>query len=116
MDDQRLPHRQPAQQEKVDELAIAGGMRGKAVEVVKSETNDHMIPAHAEMVIEGEVPLDTTMPEGPFGEMYQYLGAQRKENFIVNVTAVTHRKNPWIAEPVHGRDPRLRHGSDRRFV
>jgi len=87
---------------KVDELAIAGGMRGKAVEVVKSETNDHMIPAHAEMIIEGEVPLDTMMPEGPFGEMYQYLGAQRAENFIVNVTAVTHRKNPWICNQFTG--------------
>jgi len=88
--------------EKVDELAIAGGMRGKAVEVVKSETNDYMIPAHAEMVIEGVVPLDTTMPEGPFGEMYQYLGAQREENFIVNVTAVTHRKKPWLLNQFTG--------------
>ncbi|MFQ5635554.1 MAG: UbiD family decarboxylase domain-containing protein [Gammaproteobacteria bacterium] len=88
--------------EKVDELAIAGGMRGKAIEVVRSETNEHMIPAHAEMIIEGEVPLDTMMPEGPFGEMYQYLGSRRPENFIVNVTAVTHRKNPWILNQFTG--------------
>ena len=87
---------------KVDELAIAGGMRGKAIEVVKSETNDHMIPAHAEMIIEGEVPLDTMMPEGPFGEMYQYLGAQREENFIMNVTAVTHRRKPWLLNQFTG--------------
>ena len=80
----------------VDELAIAGGMRGKAVEVVRSETNDHMVPANAEMIIEGEIPLDETLPEGPFGEMYQYLGAQKPENFFMNVTAVTHRKDPWI--------------------
>ena len=86
----------------VDELAIAGGMRGKAIEVIKSETNDHLIPAHAEMVIEGEVPLDETMPEGPFGEMYQYLGAERAENFICKVTAVTHRKNPWILNQFTG--------------
>ncbi len=37
-----------------DEPRLAGGFRGKPVEVVKSETNDLMIPAHAEMVIEGE--------------------------------------------------------------
>ena len=82
--------------EKVDELAIAGGLRGKAVEVVRSETNDHMIPANAEMIIEGEIPLDETLPEGPFGEMYQYLGARRDENFFMRVTAVTHRRDPWI--------------------
>ena len=86
----------------VDELAIAGGMRGKAVEVVKSETNDHLVPAHAEMVIEGDVPLDEMMPEGPFGEMYQYLGAQRDENFVMRVTAVTHRKDPWILNQFTG--------------
>ncbi|MBT8443033.1 MAG: UbiD family decarboxylase [Gammaproteobacteria bacterium] len=90
------------QKRKFDELAIAGGMRGKPIEVVKSETNDHMIPAHAEMVIEGEVPLDKMMPEGPFGEMYQYLGAKRDENFIVNVTAVTHRRKPWILNQFTG--------------
>ena len=88
--------------QKVDELAIAGGMRGRAVEVVKSETNEHRIPAHAEMIIEGEVPLDQMMPEGPFGEMYQYLGAKRDENFIMNVTAVTHRKDPWILNQFTG--------------
>jgi len=82
--------------EKVDELAIAGGMRGKAVDVVRSETNGHMVPANAEMIIEGEIPLDERLPEGPFGEMYQYLGARRDENFFMHVTAVTHRKDPWI--------------------
>ena len=37
----------------IDELAVAGGLRGKALEVVRSETNDMFIPAHTEMVIEG---------------------------------------------------------------
>ena len=81
---------------KVDELAIAGGMRGKAVDVVRSETNDHMVPANAEMIIEGEIPLDETLPEGPFGEMYQYLGSRKDENFFMRVTAVSHRRDPWI--------------------
>lgn len=82
--------------EKVDELAVAGGMRGKAIDVVRSETNDHLVPANAEIIIEGEVPLDERLPEGPFGEMYQYLGARKDENFFMHVTAVTHRKDPWI--------------------
>jgi 4-hydroxy-3-polyprenylbenzoate decarboxylase len=88
--------------EPIDELAIAGGLRGRAEEVVRSETNDHMVPANAEMIIEGEIPLDDTLPEGPFGEMYQYLGAQKSENFFMNVTAVTHRKDPWILNQFTG--------------
>jgi 4-hydroxy-3-polyprenylbenzoate decarboxylase len=88
---------------KDDELAITGGLRGKAVEVVKSETNDHMIPAHAEMVIEGEVPLqEPLLPEGPFGEMYGYLGLKKDQNFWMRVTCVTHRKNPWILNQFTG--------------
>jgi 4-hydroxy-3-polyprenylbenzoate decarboxylase len=86
-----------------DELALAGGLRGKAVEVVKSETNDHMIPAHAEMVIEGEVPLqEGDLPEGPFGEMYGYLGLKKDENFWMRVTCITHRPQPWILNQFTG--------------
>jgi len=87
-----------------DELAIAGGMRGKPVEVVKSELTDILVPAHAEMVIEGEVPLDeaTYEPEGPFGEMFGYLGPVKQDNFVMHVKKVTHRKNPWIMNMMTG--------------
>lgn len=87
----------------VDELALAGGLRGKPLEVVRSETNDILVPAHVEMVIEGEVPLDQPMePEGPFGEMYGYLGLKKEENFWMNVTAVTHRRDPWLLNSFTG--------------
>jgi 4-hydroxy-3-polyprenylbenzoate decarboxylase len=83
---------------KTDEYRMVSAIRGKPIELVKSETNDMLVPAHAEMIIEGEVPLDQPMkPEGPFGEMYGYVGAKKDENFWMNVTCVTHRKNPWIA-------------------
>ena len=80
----------------VDELAIAGGLAGRPLQVVRSETNDHLIPANAEMVIEGEVPLDDKRPEGPYGEMYGYQGKVKKQQYWMRVTAVTHRKKPWI--------------------
>jgi len=87
----------------IDELAVAGGFRGKALEVVKSETNDMLVPAHAEMIIEGEVPLNEKgMPEGPFGEMFGYMGPSKEENFFLNVTAVTHRRDPWIMNAFTG--------------
>lgn len=78
----------------VDEFEIAGGFRGKPVELVKSETNDILVPAHAEFIIEGEIPMEVE-EEGPYGEMFGYMG--RKTNtFYVNIKAITHRKNPWV--------------------
>jgi 4-hydroxy-3-polyprenylbenzoate decarboxylase len=87
----------------VDELALAGGFRGKPVEVVKSETNDLLVPAHAEMVIEGEIPLDEPgLPEGPFGEMFGYLGPRKAENYWIRILAVTHRRDPWLVNAFTG--------------
>jgi 4-hydroxy-3-polyprenylbenzoate decarboxylase len=76
-----------------DELDFAGGFLGKPVELVKCETSDLLVPANAEMVIEGEVPTGEVEDEGPYGEMFGYLGKQHK-TFYMNIKAITHRKNP----------------------
>jgi len=86
----------------IDEHAVSGGLRGKAIDLVKCETCDIMVPANSEMIIEGEVPLNETLPEGPFGEMYGYLGEPKDENFFMNITCITHRKNPWIVNQFTG--------------
>jgi len=87
----------------IDELAIAGGMRGKPIDVVKSEDSDILVPAHAEMVIEGTVALQEPMkPEGPFGEMFGYLGQYKEENFWMTINTITHRKDPWIMNAFTG--------------
>ncbi|MEO7387195.1 MAG: UbiD family decarboxylase [Gammaproteobacteria bacterium] len=86
-----------------DELQLVSGLRGRPLDVVKSETNDILVPAHAEMVIEGEIPLDQPLqPEGPFGEMRGYMGRKKAENFWMNVTRVTHRRDPWIVNQFTG--------------
>jgi 4-hydroxy-3-polyprenylbenzoate decarboxylase len=77
-----------------DEYAVAGGLRGKPVEVVKCETSDLLVPAHAEMIVEGEIPLDVMEPEGPYGEMFGYQGPRKEQNYFINVAAVTHRRDP----------------------
>lgn len=79
-----------------DELGYAGCLRGRPVEVVKSELSDIMVPAHAEIIIEGEIPLDDMEPEGPYGEFYGYMGAHKPENFYMNVKSITHRDKPWV--------------------
>lgn len=85
-----------------DELDIAGGLRGRPVEIVRCETSDILVPAHAEIVIEGEIPLTEMEPEGPYAETYGYLGRQKAENFFMNVHAVTHRDAPWISNSFSG--------------
>jgi 4-hydroxy-3-polyprenylbenzoate decarboxylase len=85
-----------------DELEFAGGLRGSALEVVKCETSHIRVPAHAEMIIEGEVPLDEGMDEGPYGEMYGYLGPMKPNNFFMNIRCITHREKPWIVNSFTG--------------
>lgn len=89
--------------EVADELELVGGIRGRPLDVVKSETNDIRVPANAEMVIEGIVPLDQPMlPEGPFGEMRGYMGRAKAENFWMDITCITHRKKPWVVNQFTG--------------
>ena len=88
---------------KADELEVVSAIRGKPLKVVRSETNDLLVPANSEMIIEGEVPLDQPMlSEGPFGEMYGYMGGKKSANFWMNVTIITHRRSPWIVNQFTG--------------
>ncbi|ARN72926.1 UbiD family decarboxylase [Oceanicoccus sagamiensis] len=80
----------------VDEYALAGGLGGQAIEVVKGETTHHMVPAHAEIIIEGEVLLDEMAPEGPYHELFGYMGDKKEENYSMRITSITHRKDPWV--------------------
>jgi 4-hydroxy-3-polyprenylbenzoate decarboxylase len=77
----------------VDELAVAGGLTGQAVDVVRCKTNDLLVPAHAEYVIEGVIDTSKLEPEAPFAESNGYV-ALEAFNMPMQVTAITHRKKP----------------------
>ncbi len=77
----------------LDELAIAGGLRGQALPVVRCRTVDLEVPASAEIVIEGLVRVDHLEEEGPFGEYSGYMGPVAM-SYVVDVTCITHRNNP----------------------
>lgn len=77
----------------LSEYAVAGGLRGQAVEVVKCETCDLEVPASAEIVIEGEIEANTLKHEGPFGEYTGYMGPDG-DAYEVNIKAITYRNNP----------------------
>ena len=78
-----------------DEFALAGGVRGQAVELVKCETVDLEVPATAEIVIEGEILTDRMEAEGPFGEFTGYMAGGR-ECPVFKVKCITHRKDPIL--------------------
>ena len=61
-----------------------------------------MVPANVEMIIEGEIPLDDFEEEGPFGEMYGYMGLPHESTFYMNIKTVTHRKNPIVVNQFTG--------------
>ena len=75
-----------------DERAIMGGLLGEALELVQCETSDLLVPAHAEMILEGEILPHERTPEGPFGEFTGYsLGERPRE--VLKVRAITHRRD-----------------------
>src|SRR5262245_16775010 len=74
-----------------DERAIMGALLGEPLELVRAETSDVLVPAHAEIVIEGEILAGVRVPEGPFGEFTGYsLGERQRE--VLRVKAITHRR------------------------
>ena len=79
--------------EHADELAVAGGLCGRPLPVVKGVSQDVLIPAESEIVLEGRMLVDDTVTEGPFGEFVGYLSPADQAP-VFEVTAVTHRDRP----------------------
>jgi len=79
-----------------DELAYVGGLRGKPIQTVKCDLSELEIPAHCEMVLEGELDLINRKAEGPYHEMYGYLGDRNDDRFEFRIDRITHRQNPII--------------------
>jgi len=76
----------------MDELSVAGGLAGAPIRMAKCVTHDLMVPADAEIVVEGFIDPMTLEPEAPFGESNGYV-ALEAYNMPMQVTAITHRKN-----------------------
>ena len=76
------------------ELDLAGSLLKESLEVVRCETIDVLVPAWAEIVIEGEIPPNTFEDEGPWGDFTRYHQVAKRHP--VRIKAITHRKNPII--------------------
>ena len=75
----------------VDEMAVAGGLAGRPIPIVRCVTVDLDVPANSELVIEGVIDTSVLEPEAPFGESNGYV-ALEAFNMPMRVTAITHRK------------------------
>ncbi len=90
--------------ETVSELTFAGALSGVRPRLVPCKTIPLMVPADAEIVVEGWVSAAETVPEGPFGDHTGYYNPA--EPFpVMRVSAVTHRENPLYLSTYTGRPP-----------
>jgi 4-hydroxy-3-polyprenylbenzoate decarboxylase len=88
----------------LDEMMIAGFIRGKPVEMVKCETSDLEVPAHSEIVLEGYVELGELRREGPFGDHTGFYSLE-DDYPVFHITCVTHRNKPIYATTIVGPPP-----------
>lgn len=77
----------------VDKYEVDSALRGEPLELVKCETVDILVPAFAEIVLEGTIVPGKRELEGPFGELMGYYGPQNLHP-IIEINTITHRDNP----------------------
>jgi 4-hydroxy-3-polyprenylbenzoate decarboxylase len=88
----------------LSEYQFAGLLRGAPVELVQAKTQPLLVPAEAEIVLEGEVLLDDYADEGPYGDHTGYYNAV--EPFpVFQITAITMRRDPIYLTTHTGRPP-----------
>jgi 4-hydroxy-3-polyprenylbenzoate decarboxylase len=88
----------------MSEYAFAGLLRGARSQVVKSMDSDLLVPANAEITLEGHIMPGDTAPEGPFGDHTGYYN--EVESFpVMTVTRITHRRDPIYHTTYTGRPP-----------
>jgi UbiD family decarboxylase len=82
-----------------DEYAVIGGLMNEPLRVVPAKTVPILVPADAEMIIEGSLLPNVRRSEGPFGEFTGHAVAQ-DERPVIEISAVTHRNN-YIFQDIH---------------
>jgi UbiD family decarboxylase len=89
----------------VSEYEFAGGINGAPIEVFKSEITGLMLPANAELIIEGFSYPGKTASEGPFGEFTGYYGRPGGPTPYIEISAIRYRNNPTITSALMADGP-----------
>lgn len=89
------------------EYDFAGGLKQSAIEVVKCETSDLLVPARSEIVVEGLISVDPKdyRPEGPFGEYPGTYGGLESPKPTIEVKCITYRNDPIYTATDEGNSP-----------
>ena len=82
--------------EGVSEYELAGGLKGEPIDVIPGPYTGLPVPAHSEIVIEGESWPDDLRDEGPFGEFTGYYGSGVRPEPVIRVKTILHRNSPII--------------------
>ena len=88
----------------IDELFLAGFLRGEGVEVVKGKSVDLWVPAQAEFILEGYVEGGEVKREGPFGDHTGFY-SEADDYPVFHLTSITRRGNPVYPATIVGRPP-----------
>ncbi|MFA7083582.1 MAG: menaquinone biosynthesis decarboxylase [Arcobacteraceae bacterium] len=103
----------------VFELMLYGFVKNKSAELVKSITNDIYVPKDNDYIIEGFVDPTKMRIEGPFGDHTGYYTLDEEYPFM-EVTAITHKKEPVFLATVVGKPPLedkyMGHATERIFL
>ncbi len=88
----------------IDEMLFGGFLRRESVQMVKAKTVDLMVPADAEIVLEGYVDPSERRLEGPFGDHTGYYSLAG-DFPVLHVTAITMREKPIYPATIVGQPP-----------
>jgi 4-hydroxy-3-polyprenylbenzoate decarboxylase len=89
----------------VDELGVAGALRGRPVELVQCKTIPLEVPAEAEIVLECELSTEECEREKPFSDYPGYLMVEGANKQVLRVKAITHRRNAIFTAILVGLPP-----------
>jgi 4-hydroxy-3-polyprenylbenzoate decarboxylase len=83
----------------LDELAVAGGLVGRPINMVRCHTVDLLVPAESEIVVEGLIDTRWLEPEAPFGESHGHVNLQEYNPFM-EITAISHRRDAILTSMI----------------
>jgi UbiD family decarboxylase len=97
----------------LDELAVAGGIRQRPVDLVPCKTIPLKVPAEAEIIIEGEISPDRQERGEPFSDYPGYLMAERALRPVIDIKAITMRRDAIFTAILVGLPPSESNGISR---
>ena len=89
---------------KADAYDMMGGILQRPLEITKCQSIDLDVPANAEIVLEGEIPVGVFEEEGPFSEYTGYVtGPERSTQHVLKVNVITRRKDAIFQSIIPGK-------------